>query len=265
MNALTSKTTQNVGATAGPVAGMLTWLVTMAFDKWELPGGVEGRAAVIGALCLVVIPLVSRLVAFLRTPEKSNMNTVRTTTKLPLWLMAGAVGVLACLQGCATSMPSVRGRTHYEVSFYDVVPPTAAVQETVFEDGTVSPAVAATPGQDTRFDIKIIAPAGVNISEIANMAYIFEESVSVNSESIVSTQGQADMIPVATAVDADIIATIAATVAQVAIEAALPGYLASTAAGVRQSEIRASSRANMLRAVQELIGGWQTGTTAPAP
>ncbi len=177
MSALTSTTTQNVAGAAGPVAGAVTWFVAMAFDKWELPGGAEGQAAVIGALCLVVVPLVSRVLAFLRSPEKAGPKRGRFPG---VWLVACAVGAGACMSGCITDsgMAAVRGRTCLTLEFQD----DQQIDALLDEDGNI---ITPAGHSQTSFTIDAKAPAGVEFADVAGLAYSWADgngNIAINRD-----------------------------------------------------------------------------------
>lgn len=66
--AATSRTTQNVAVSAGTVAGLVAFVRSM----WPgvIPWDEANDAEAIGGLMVVFVPLLSRLLAFVRDPSK---------------------------------------------------------------------------------------------------------------------------------------------------------------------------------------------------
>lgn len=82
---------------------------------------------------------------------------------------------LLALSGCATTLPAVAGKTHYNVEFSDV-----------------------TADQSTQYKMDIKAPAGVDLASVTGMSYDWTPdgsgAISVSSQGKLDTSGQAAMI-----------------------------------------------------------------------
>jgi len=143
-----STTTQNVaGGTilgAGGPAGIMlfvrqTW---PEFNWWP----VEADAAIIAVLTTVLIPMISRAIAFSREPEKARKSINNQFRILP-FILAPAMAA-ATLSGCQGMTPALAGKTNYSVEFQDT-----------------------TADQNTVYKMQIKAPAGVELDSITGMTY----------------------------------------------------------------------------------------------
>ena len=92
--------------------------------------------------------------------------------------IGGACGLMIGAQGCATMVPAVGGKTEIETTFSDVVGP----------DGV----------QNTQYNQKLKAPAGVEAKDLASMTYDWNPdqsgSISVSSDRSADTMGQAELL-----------------------------------------------------------------------
>lgn len=79
------------------------------------------------------------------------------------------------LSGCATGMPSVWGKTVYNVEFADV-----------------------TSDQNTQYKMNIKAPAGVDLASVTGMSYDWQPDgsgkINVSQKGNVNTESQASLI-----------------------------------------------------------------------
>ena len=79
------------------------------------------------------------------------------------------------LTGCNTMLPSVGGKTTYNVKFSDV-----------------------TADQNTNYEMHIKAPAGVDLASVTGMTYDWKPdgsgAINVSQKGNVETQGQAELI-----------------------------------------------------------------------
>ncbi len=93
-NLLKSRTTQNVAAGTGVTIGVLAAVRSIWPDL--LPWSGEQDGVVDSFIMLVLIPTISRILAFLRTPEK--LDGVKTLTPLIVLLCVGLL-----IGGCTTT------------------------------------------------------------------------------------------------------------------------------------------------------------------
>lgn len=102
----------------------------------------------------------------------------------PFWAMrrvqffVALVGCGLTLGGCVSMAPALQGKTHYSMDFVDTITPA---------DGEA--------GQNTEFHVKVAAPAGVDITNLASMDYKWQPdnsgSVKVAGDTKADTTAQA--------------------------------------------------------------------------
>lgn len=173
MSILESRTTQNTAAgqlvTTGGPAGILL-AVRNAYPDL-IPWPVELDAVILAFVASTVGPLVSRQIAFLRNKEKRPEKRLNEPIH---WCILLAFAMLP-LQGCATTLPAVGGKTAYNVEFSDI-----------------------TAEQATTYRMNIRAPAGVDVAGLTGMSYDWAGDgsgrIAVNSEQAVDSLAQATLI-----------------------------------------------------------------------
>lgn len=228
---INSKTSQNVAAgTATSVGGLAGIMITVRqiwpeFNLWP----VEADAAVIAVLTTVLIPAVSRLIAFWRDPSKANQSLkVRNYHRILPFILVPALASGA-LSGCLGMTPALAGKTNYNVEFSDV-----------------------TADQSTTYKMDIKAPAGVDLATVTGMAYDWNPDGSGGIN--VSQQGGMDTTQQAAA---------AVEIGKQQLEAinmvlnALAPVLGQKLQGDdNQAAIAAESDPEKIRAAIELIDAW---------
>jgi hypothetical protein len=94
------------------------------------------------------------------------------------YLLIIAALVLSTLSGCVSMTPALAGKTHYEMRFVDTLTP-----------------VEGEAGQNTEFTVKVDAPAGVDITNLASMDYDWNPdnsgSIAVAGDTAADTTAQA--------------------------------------------------------------------------
>jgi len=173
MNMLESRTTRNVAAGqvagTGGVAGILL-AIRQAFPQ-AIPWPVELDAIIIAFFASTVSPWISRQIAFWFNPEKNPANNHQSPLPCIAFFCIAALG----LQGCATALPAVGGKTHYKVEFSDV-----------------------TTEQATNYTMDIKAPAGVDLASVTGMTYDWRPdgsgAIAVSQQGTVNSDVQAGLI-----------------------------------------------------------------------
>jgi uncharacterized protein YceK len=174
MSILKSRTTQNTAAgqlvTTGGPAGILL-AVRNAYPEL-IPWPVELDAILLAFLATTLGPWLARMIAFWRNPEKRSVSSGGSGTVPGIALFLCAT---LALSGCATTLPAVGGKTHYNVEFSDV-----------------------TADQATNYKMDIKAPAGVELATVTGMTYNWTPdgsgNISVSERGNVDTSGQAALI-----------------------------------------------------------------------
>lgn len=173
-----SKTKALIKGIVVAVVSFLIAEVTAMLQAGTLPltkedWGTHGAAIVIGLVT-------GALKVIQNTVKNREMygNPLKKKPSYPslyrLWLVGSLLGALF-LSGCATTLPAVGGRTHYNVQFSDT-----------------------TNEQDTRYSMEIKAPAGAELASITGMNYDWKGggsgSISVSQDQATDTTGQAALI-----------------------------------------------------------------------
>ena len=177
--------------------------------------------------------------------------------------MVVAMVAVGAMVGCAGINPAVYGKTSYRMSFEDTV--VAGVDP---ETGS------ATPGQTTVFNVDVKAPSGVEITDLASMAYEWKDGegkIAVAKEASQDSSGQAEMIPLYAQIQSQNMATMIGGVRALAeIAAPLVGVKLSNSAedAARDDAARAATRAEIATIIREVLAesrsqGAAAGSTGP--
>lgn len=172
----TSTTTQNV---AMGVTGSATFAVLLVgLVRSFLPEAYRWDAShdelIAAGLTAIFTPFVSRWIAIRREPEKAP-GGIFSNTPPPSAVIACFLGAALALSGCATTLPAVGGKTHYNVEFSDV-----------------------TAEQATNYKMNIRAPAGVELASMTGMQYNWKPDgsgeISVSQDQTSDSTAQAALI-----------------------------------------------------------------------
>ena len=228
---ISSKTTQNVaGGTvlgAGGPAGIMLFIrqTWPAFDWWP----VEADAAIIAVLTTVLIPAISRTIAFWRDPSKARQSlSVPSRFRMLPFMLAPALAAVT-LSGCVGMTPAFGGKTNYNVEFSDV-----------------------TADQSTTYKMGVKAPAGVDLATVTGMSYDWRPdgsgAINVSQQGNVDTTSQAAMITEVGKQQLDAINMV--------LNALAPVLGQKLQSDDNQAAIKAGTNASELEAAIKLIEEW---------
>jgi hypothetical protein len=160
----------------------------------------------------------------------------------------GFVIVLASftLMGCATPLlPSLSGRTTYDMHFGDAVGPVDA-----------KTGMPQADGQNTVFDVRVKAGAGTDIADLVAMGYEWkpeEGKISVSKEATQDTSGQAAALTTINAANAAAVSAIVTGAFNAAAQI-LPVYWQANASTAQtQQAADAATAAARLQALQAIV------------
>lgn len=164
-----SSTTQNVAMGGISVGAAVTWGLEFWRANWPdtVPWTPESDTQAVVGLTVILTPIVSRIIAFLRDPNKRHAYNGKSGF---MWVVFFA----ACLPmaGCAGFTPALAGKTSYHVEFTD-----------------------KTDAQDTQYRMDIKAPAGTELASITGMTYDWDPGgsgrISVSQDQTTDSTAQA--------------------------------------------------------------------------
>lgn len=175
---LQSDTTRNVVAGGAISATGVAAVLTTIRTQWPelVPWPETADLFVAGIIATVIGAVLSRIIAFWRHPKKMERYYAGINgQRYRLWPILLALGAAGALQGCATTLPAVGGKTHYNVEFSDV-----------------------TAEQSTNYKMNIRAPAGVELASMTGMQYGWKPDgsgeISVSQDQTSDSTAQAALI-----------------------------------------------------------------------